>query len=170
MILKPQDILVLLKLVANGSNQWAFGPLAEQLYMSPSEVHAGIKRAKQARLYDEENKRPRKSALYEFLIHGVKYAFPAKRGELTRGIPTSFAAPPLVEKIVQPDVIPVWPYAEGSDRGYMFSPLYRSVPQAALEDSMLYELLALVDALRDGSAREVQIAADELANRLNLNE
>ena len=29
----------------------------------------------------------------EFLLHGVKYAFPAEHGEVTRGVPTSFAAP-----------------------------------------------------------------------------
>jgi hypothetical protein len=28
-------------------------------------------------------------AVEEFLIHGVKYAFPVQRGEATRGMPTS---------------------------------------------------------------------------------
>lgn len=168
MILKPQDVLILLKLVSIGSNDWAFGRLADDLSMSPSEVHAGIKRANQAQLYDQNSKQPRKSAFFEFLLHGVKYAFPAIRGELTRGIPTSFAAPPLVDKIAQPDVIPVWPYSKGKKRGYTLKPLYRSVPDAALRDTYLYELLALVDALRDGSAREVNLASQEIQQRLDV--
>ena len=38
----------------------------------------------------------------------------------------------------------MWPYADGKVRGYSFVPLHKNVPQAALEDARLYELLALV--------------------------
>jgi len=51
-------------------------------------------------------------------------------------------------------------------RGYSFVPLHKNVPKAALEDSKFYELLALVDALRDGRARERELAGRELKNRL----
>jgi hypothetical protein len=64
------------------------------------------------------------------------------------------------------DPPPVWPLAEGPVRGYSFAPLHKNVPQAALKDRRLYELLALVDALRDGRARERELAARELKNRL----
>ena len=47
-----------------------------------------------------------------------------------------------------------------------FAPLYKSVPQAALRDSKLYQLLALVDAIRDGRASERKIAERDLAQRL----
>jgi hypothetical protein len=62
---------------------------------------------------------------------------------------------------------PVWPYAEGPLRGIAFSPLYKNVPQAALRDSKLYELLALVDAIREGRAREREIAIRELTARID---
>ena len=52
-------------------------------------------------------------------------------------------------------------------RGLAFAPLYPSVPAAALQDSRLYELLALVDAIRDGRARERKFAAKELESRLD---
>jgi hypothetical protein len=39
---------------------------------------------------------------------------------------------------------------------------------AALRDSYLYEMLTLIDALRDGRARERQIAEEELKLRLHL--
>jgi hypothetical protein len=167
MVLKPQDIVILLKLVTFGDRTWSYNVLANELFMSPSEVHGGIRRALAARLFDGVRNVPLVKALEEFLVHGVKYAFPPDRGSLTRGLPTSYAAPPLKGKIVQPDEPPpVWPDPEGNERGYEFSPLYKSVPRAAARDSALYELLALVDAIRDGRARERELAVRELKARL----
>ncbi len=170
MILKPQDVVVLLKLVSLGQEPWNFQRLAMELSISQSEVHAGVKRAVAARLMSDVSStsgRPVRAALLEFLIHGVKYAYPPERGELARGVATGYAAPPLNKVIVgSGDPPPVWPYAEGSVRGYAFMPLYPSVPQAALKDPNLYELLALVDAIRDGRARERSLAEKELESRL----
>ena len=135
--------------------------------MSPSGVFGSVKRAAECRLLDAETKRPRRAAVEEFLIHGIKYVFPPKRGGLTRGMPTSYAAPPLNSQLVlSTEHPPVWPYAQGTVRGYSFSPLHKSVPQAAEKDALLYELLALVDAIRGGRARESSIAVDELRARL----
>lgn len=167
MTLKPQDIVILLKLVTLGNQPWSYSTLAYELSMSPSEVHSGIKRAAAARLFDPQRNVPIMGALREFLVHGVKYAFSPDRGPLTRGIPTSYAAPPLNSLIVQPEEPPpVWPDAAGEVRGYEYSPLYRSVPKAATRDNALYELLALVDAIRDGRAREREIAVKFLTERL----
>lgn len=170
MILKPQDVVVLLKLVAIGSEPWTYQRLAVELKMSQSEVHAGVRRAVAARLMSDASAasgQPVRAALLEFLLHGVKYAYPPEHGALTRGVPTGYAAPPLNIVISgSSDPPPVWPYAEGSVRGVAFTPLYPSVPDAALQDSRLYELLALVDAIRDGHARERNLAAKELTNRL----
>lgn len=169
MILKPQDIVLLLKLVAMESRPWSYASLAVELQMSPSEVHAAAKRALKAQLAVDGGVKikPAIKPLEEFLFHGIRYAFPPERGELTRGVPTSYAAPPLNEQISQPDEPPpVWPFPEGKVRGYAFSPLYKSVPAPALRDSHFYELLALVDALREGRARERQLAEKELKRRL----
>ena len=167
MTLKPQDIYILLKLIIVGKGQWSYPSLAKALFMSTSEVHAGIKRAVSARLMDSQRGLPLKKSLEEFLIHGIKYAFSPDHGGLTRGIPTGYAAPPLKNLIMQPnEPPPVWPDPEGDTRGYEFSPLYKSVPKAVQQDKMLYELLALVDALRDGRAREREIAIKELRIRL----
>ncbi|HTW30579.1 MAG TPA: hypothetical protein VMD76_02810 [Candidatus Sulfotelmatobacter sp.] len=111
---------------------------------------------------------PQRGNLKEFLIHGVKYVFPVERGGPTRGIPTAEAAPPLNQRFPQEFALPpVWPDAEGAVRGIAFSPLYENVPQAALRDSKLYELLALVDAIREGRAREREIAIRELTDRID---
>ena len=172
MILKPQDVVVLLKLVAIGQEPWTYQRLAVELKMSQSEVHAGVRRAVAARLMSDASAvsgRPVREALLEFLLHGVKYAYPPEHGALTRGVPTGYAAAPL-NKVISgsSDPPPVWPYAEGSVRGVAFAPLYPSVPAAALQDARLYELLALVDAIRDGRARERNLAAKELELRLNV--
>jgi hypothetical protein len=166
--LKPQDLVVVLKLLGTAQKRPTYLQLANDLFMSPSEVHASIRRARAARLIHgpELGDRPDIKALEEFLVHGVKYAFPPERGGITRGLPTGSAAEPLNREITQEDPVPVWPFAEGSKRGYAFSPLHKGVPQAALKDPDLYQLLALVDALRDGRARERNLAQRKLTSRL----
>jgi len=170
MILKPQDVVILLKLVALGRGSWTYQKLAGELSISQSEVHAGVRRAVAAQLMSDAPGAPGwpiLPALKEFLIHGIRYAYPPEHGSLTRGMPTACAAPPLKNLVVQADEPPpVWPYAEGSVRGYAFEPLYPSVPKAAERDPKLYELLALVDAMRDGRARERDLASAELEARL----
>lgn len=137
--------------------------------MSPSEVHAAVARAMASGLLHgaELGHRPNLSAVDEFLVHGVRYAFPSERGEPARGVPTSYAAAPLSALIAPGDDLPpVWPTPTGKVRGTSFQPLYRRAPEAALADPLLYEYLALVDALRDGRARERKLAAELLTSRL----
>ena len=169
MPLKPQDVMVVLKLCSYERKRPPMSMVAADLNMSPSEIHAAIKRLQQARLLhgSDMQEKPNVSALEEFLVHGVKYAFPAEHGQVTRGVPTSFAAPPLKDEIALGDELPpVWPWAEGETRGIALEPLYRTAPAAALRDPILYELLALVDAIRDGRARERKIAEKQLISRL----
>jgi hypothetical protein len=169
MVLKPQDLLVLLKLVTLGRARWSYNGLATELGMSPSEVHAAVKRAVAARLAVPRGDMvtPAISALTEFLTHGAQYAFVPERGELTRGMPTAHAALPLRNELApSSDLPPVWPDPEGEVRGLAFSPLYKAVPIAARKDPKLYELLALVDAVRGGRARERTMALRLLEKRL----
>ena len=167
MMLKPQDILVLLKLVSLDSEKWSYSSLSKELFMSQSEVHAGIQRATISRLYSQPDQRPILSNLEEFLIHGIKYSFPPELGTKTRGIATSYGAIPLKNLLVQENELPpVWPYFKGKVQGISFPPLYKSVPQASLKDQELYELLTIVDALREGRVRDRKYAIQELQNRI----
>jgi hypothetical protein len=167
MVLKPQDIFIQLKILAMGPRKWSFVLLANELGMSASEIHAGVQRAVAARLMDPSRKAPVRGALEEFLVHGLKYSFPPERGGLVRGLPTGYAAPPLLKSVAQPaEPPPVWPDPDGSVQGMAFSPLYRTAPLAARRDPALYELLALVDAVRGGRARERNLAIRELKKRL----
>jgi len=82
-------------------------------------------------------------------------------------MPTAWAAPPLLQRIAASSNPPVWPDASGTTHGIALAPLHPSVPDAARGDDRLWELLALVDAIRIGNARERSIAGDELKKRLN---
>lgn len=169
MIAKSQDLVVVLKLALDGWGD-SYAGLALQLGMSASEVHASVRRLTEARLLDPDTKEVRREALRNFLVHGVPYAFPANPKEITRGMPTAWAAPVMATKLSPTEQLPpVWPDAEGSVEGAAVEPLYRSVPRAARQDAELYGLLALVDALRMGRARERNMAEKELTQRLKAN-
>ena len=161
-----QDVVILAKLVTYGSGRPAMAQVADDLGLSASQVHASLKRLEHSRLVDAHSGRPLRAAVEEFLVHGAKYVFPPVRGEATRGVPTAHAAPPLSLRIWASEPPPVWPDPEGEVRGQTFEPLHRCAPGAARKDPALYELLALVDALRDGRARERRMAEKELAARL----
>jgi hypothetical protein len=136
--------------------------------MSASEVHASLRRAALSGLFREDSRAVNRPALLEFLVHGVKYAFPPERHAITRGLPTAHAAPPLRDHFpASSEVPPVWADPAGSTRGEELEPLYGSVPRAARADARLYELLALVDAVRAGRARERALAVKELRARLS---
>lgn len=167
MFTKPQDIVVALKLVL-GATDFSYAGMGKALGMSASEVHAAVRRLVEARLVDPETKQVRRQALRNFLVHGVPYAFPADPKELTRGMPTAWAAPAMSDKISSSDQVPpVWPDPEGRVQGASIQPLYPSVPGAARRDPELYRLLALVDALRIGRARERAFAEKEIGQHLN---
>jgi len=170
MILKPQDILVVLKLVVLKQEKWTYNGLSVDLFMSPSEVHAAVKRAINARLLVDVRDKisVSRDAIKEFLVHGIKYVFMPERGEITRGMPTIYTVPPLDTLLFSSDEPrPVWPHPTGEIRGTSFSPLYRSAPDAARKDQDLYSLLALVDAIRGGRAREREVAAKHLKHRID---
>ena len=60
----------------------------------------------------------------------------------------------------------MWPDPAGALRGLEFAPLYKCVPQAARRDGRLYELLALIDAIRGGDTQQRIVAVRELQARL----
>nr|WP_315203785.1 hypothetical protein [uncultured Flavobacterium sp.] len=166
--MKSQDILVLLKIIAFENIEWTQLTLAQELNMSQSEISQSLQRSKYAQLLDFSGKEVNRIAFYEFLIHGISYVFPQKPAAMVRGIATAHSAAPI-NKMISTTEIYVWPYAKGNIRGQSILPLYSSAIEASLKDSVLYELLAMVDVLRVGSTREKEMAKLELKKRI-LNE
>ncbi len=174
-MLKSQDCLLLIKLLANPGKQWSQRALAKILHISLSEINGGVERLNNAGLLRINKKGdliPNIDAAQEFLISAVKFFFPVKLGEYTRGTPTSIAAPLFHDKIaVGDDPIPVWPDAMGEKRGVALMPIHSSTSKALREnpDQIFYEILVLVDAIRSGRARERNMAITLLKKRLRTN-
>lgn len=165
--MKPQDVIVLIKLHTWAQGRWKIVPLAQSIFLSQSETHAAIKRLEKAALFDLVTEKPNVGAMEEFIIHGLKYSFPATIGPETRGLATAHSAMPMSGLISsKDDDVVVWPYEAGTTRGQSIEPLYRTAPQAANEDPKLYEFLSLIDSLRVGRSREQSIAKDELIKRI----
>lgn len=101
-------------------------------------------------------------ALLEFLVYGIRYVFPVRPQEITRGIATTLTAPVLGNELRSIEQPPVWPYAKGNVAGPAIEPLFKTAPAAALRDHLLYEMLALVDSIRIGLPRERNLAVQKL--------
>jgi hypothetical protein len=92
------------------------------------EIHAAIKLLQQAGLlHDPEMEdKPNLSALEEFLLHGVKYAFPAVPSEVTRGlltpVPRSLRRMPQVMNFLRR-------WRDGETQGSLSNLIYMTVPQ-----------------------------------------
>jgi hypothetical protein len=186
--IKGQDVVILLKLASlqdAGGNRsaadraghehpgdpYSVRNLETQLGISKSEVNSSIQRSLSSglalRSHATGQLYPNRRNLHNFILHGLKFVFPAKPGGMTRGVPTAFAAPMLHDQLGRGgDYIHVWPFAAGHMMGQAVTPLFKSVPEAVASDARLYEYLALVDAIRLGGQREWSVAAERLSERL----
>ena len=164
--IKFQDILIFLYLLKQPEG-WVQSEVTKTLLISPSEVSNALNRCVVAGLINADKNRVNKLALREFLIGGLKYAFPAEVSTKVRGIATAHSASPIKERIAEGDDIYVWSHYLGTRRGYSVKPLYKTVPKLVGNNPALYELLVIADTLRIGKVREVEIAIEELDKRLN---
>jgi len=167
-VLESSDVYVLIKLASmNEGISWSQSGIGHEIGVSPSVVNRALKKAEEVKLYSSARKRVNGRHLAEALVHGARYFLAPKRGGEGRGMPTAWAAPPLDQEIASGESLPpVWPDSNGESRGLLLEPLHPSAPQAARRDRAFYELLALVDVLRLGGARERALAERELQIRM----
>ncbi|WP_217988345.1 hypothetical protein [Aliifodinibius salipaludis] len=154
--MRPQDVVILLKIIALGDKKWFLKDLATQLNISNSEVSESLHRSVIGGLIESDKKTIKRKKLLEFLVYGVRHVFPAVEGRLARGMPTAFSASVLSEEFVVENPY-IWPAKGFSTKGISIAPLYHTVPQACENDTLLYDLLALTDALRMGAKSDVLI-------------
>lgn len=162
-MMRPQDIVILLKLVILKEKPWQFRDLSAELFIPISEISSSLKRSERAGLYHSNSKNVHALALMEFLQYGMKYVFPEPPGAMVTGIGTAHSHP-FYKPIINAEIQYVWPDDEGDIRGLMIKPLHPNVPKAAKKDDNLYKLLASTDILRSGKTREMKIAIEELKN------
>jgi hypothetical protein len=170
LVLRPQDLVVAIKLATNRHREFTLSGLADELGMALSAVHGSVKRCELARLVSRSGGsiRALRPAVKEFVLHGAKYAFPAVLGAIGRGTPTSVGAPVLSQHFDQGKVLPpVWPDPHGAAFGSTVIPLHDTVPAAARKDQAFYDVMALLDAIRLGAARERELAVAALEEKLS---
>ena len=160
--MRPQDIIILLKIVAMRDRAWQNKDLAMQLYISPSEVTESLSRSALAGLIDgNDRKTVYKQSLMEFIEHGLHYVFPVNIGGMENGIYTAHSHP-FFKKHFKNELEYVWPDPKGKVRGLSIEPLYNKMVQAAIVDDQLYKMAAMLDIIRVGRVREWKLAVSEL--------
>lgn len=159
--MRPQDIVVLLKIITWQQFDWLGKDLAHSLVISPSEISDSLNRSAFAGLLDESKRKVHRLALMEFLEHGLHYVFPAMPGAMANGLFTAHSHPVMQESF-STDLHYVWPDPSGNVRGLSIQPLYPQQVRAARQDELLYLALALIDVIRVGRAREIRVAIEKL--------
>ena len=163
--MRPQDIVILLKILTLKSDIWFIRDIALQLRISQSETSESIHRSAFSGLLSSGKKVVMKNSLMDFLEHGLQYVFPAQLGPVTRGVPTANSAEPLKSMISSNDNY-VWPSSKGTSNGQSIYPLYHCVPDIVGENEKLYETLSLVEAIRIGKFRERQLGIKILREKM----
>jgi hypothetical protein len=156
--LKPIDLVVAMALAIKRDVPPAtYGQLGLTLGVSSSTTFEAVRRLQGTGLLRPGSRIPNIQELRNFLVHGVKHAFPARLGREMRGVPTAHAGPAL-KKLFDTTNPVVWPDAEGTVRGTSLTPLYPNATELPRRAPEIYDLLTLVDALRVGQARERKAA------------
>jgi DNA-binding Lrp family transcriptional regulator len=164
-ILKPQDVALLVKLLAKREYDWRQVDVAQEMGLSQGEVAKSLQRLVKSGLV--HGKRPNRIASLELLIHAIKYVFPVQLGPLAVGVPTGVSSPAHEKMVVQGDEdVFVWPSSLGKRRGQVIRPLYPKLAEAVLKDKEFYDLMAAVEILRVGRARERKLAEQFLEKRI----
>lgn len=175
MILKPQDLVIALKVLTLHAKKWNQRGLAQSLGMSLSEINGAINRAINSGLMiagESRNHAPKSVpySLQEFIVHGVRYSFPIEKGPRARGVPSGIVGAKLEGALAKGDDndILVWPSPQGKVRGVGINPLFSSIPKVIErpENRELYALLSLIDMIREGRVREKNIASEAVSNLL----
>ena len=168
--LRPFDIAVALRLLLVPDERYE--PLADALVTSTSAVHRAVARLQLSGLCKPSSRTVARAAFREFLLHGVRYSFPAIHGPERTGMATAWTHPD-VAALFTDGAAPrslVWASDRGTIRGESLVPLFPNLPAVAARDARLHELLALVDVLRAGSARERRVVGDALGERVLWND
>lgn len=155
--MRPQDIVVLLKLITCGEDKLLLKDLSSQLFISLSEISESLNRSAIAGLLEPQQRTVNWKAFLEFLEHGLQYVFPSQPGAVTYGVYTGHSASALYQHFTSDEKF-VWADKTGKERGQSISPLYPSVIKAAKKDQLLFKLLALCEIIRIGDVKEKPLA------------
>ena len=143
--MRPQDIVILLKLIIDADQDIRIKDLSSKL----------------ARLIDPATRVVNKEAFLKFLEYGLPYVFPAQMGPVLQGLYTAHSESSLYLSFSSEEKL-VWADNAGKERGQSILPLYKTVTKAVRKDRLLYKLLALCDIIRLGDASDKNKAVWQL--------
>ena len=159
--MRPQDIVILLKIINFQGDTLLFKDIAAALYLSNSEVFESLSRSHMAGLVSENKKIVHRQSLLEFIRFGLHYVFPQVPGTMVTGTPTAHSHPFYANQF-KAELQYAWPDEGGSIRGLAIQPLYPGVVKAVKKDERLYLQLASIDIIRVGRVRELSVALAQL--------
>ncbi len=164
--LRPFDVAVALRLLLEPEDRYE--PLANALATSTSAAHRSVARLQHAGLCEPASRTVNQSACREFLVHGVRYAFPPVHGPERLGMPTAGSHPELSDLVGDGSAMKslVWPMEGGTMRGEALVPLFKGVTKVASRDARLHHLLACIDVIRVGNSEQRAAAAAILQQRI----
>jgi hypothetical protein len=168
--LEPLDLIVVLTMAARApaKGRCSVRDLAADLAVPKSNVQRSMDRlvAQSLVVVGPDGRRVHRLNARDLFAHGVRWIAPAKLGRIVLGLPTAHAAAPLASQLPGDADPVVMPLEEGPVRGRSITPIHPSAPAAAKKDQKLHELLAIVDGIRIGGAREREVAVAALQARL----
>ncbi len=186
--MKPQDTLILLQYIAinsfinNGegvkkgeTEPWevkiSYRYVSTECGVSVGEVSKAVNRLAKVKMLSisKDGVLVNKHNLTEWMLYGAKYAYSVEKEGYGRGFPTAWNCNLIESEMVIPEVGVAWAtdYRNDSDiKAELISPIYPSVPYASAKYHYIHKALALLDILRIGSRREVNIAERLLKEHL----
>ncbi len=159
--MRPQDIVILLKILLLEKVDWQYRDLALSLQISVSEISESLNRSHIAGLIGDSKRNVYRNNMMEFVQYGLHYVFPQSPGTMVIGTATAHSHHFFKEQFSS-EVNYVWPDENGIMRGLSIEPLYKGAVKAAQQDEALYKALASIDILRVGQNREIKFAINEL--------
>lgn len=159
--MRPHDVVILLKILIIDKPDWQYRDLSASLFISISEISESLNRSHIAGLIDESRRKVHRQSLMEFIRHGLHYVFPQLPGTMVTGLPTAHSHS-FYQALFISEINYVWQDDDGEARGLSILPLYKNAVKAARKDQVLYKLLASIDIIRVGRAREIKKALNVL--------
>ena len=151
--MRPQDIVILLKLIVDTNQNVMIKDLSSKLFISASEISESLNRSAIAGLVDAQSRSVNKEVFLKFLEFGLPYVFPAQLGPVMQGILTAHSESSLYLSFSSEEKL-VWADEQGKERGQTIMPLYPTVVKAVRKDRLLFKLLALCDIIRIGNSSD----------------
>jgi len=173
--MNKSDVYALISFLVIGKQKVTLRDWEKSVGMSRASLARSLKQLKKSKLIVEMvgGDEPNFRNIEEFLLSGFPYVFAEEKGSLVRGFATGIDGSSLKKDFVESEYPAVWAHYEGNIKGFEVEPLHKAIPELIAKGRMnpeLYELLALLDVLRVGQKREVDVAKNKIRSLLSKHE